>query len=62
MEANTVELFCVILQEIHPKCSLELVLFILISGVAPNPNHLLPQKISLRFKKRHQNSAPLDIN
>ena len=40
MEANTVDLFCVILQEIHPKCSLELVLSILISGVAPNPNHL----------------------
>ena len=40
MGVNTEELFCVILQEMHPKCSLELVLSILISGVAPNPNPL----------------------
>ena len=45
MGVNIVQSFCVILHEIHTKCSLELVLSILILGEAPNAN--LPSKIYL---------------
>ena len=44
MGVNTAQLCCVMLKEIHPKCSLELVLSILISGVAPNPSPLPPKE------------------
>ena len=42
MGVNTVQLFCDILQEMHPKCYLEFVLSIMISGVALNLNPLSP--------------------
>ena len=60
MGVNTVQLFCVILQEIHPQCSLEFSLFFLKAGVAANPNP--PLKNIPEVRKRHQNSAPLEIS
>ena len=59
MGVNIVQSFCVILHEIHTKCSLELELSILILGEATNAN--LPSK-NIPFKANVNFNVNLKCN